>query len=269
MTRDEGVGARMIAVSAIAYAVAFLVTTLLHELAHFAVSYGWGRAPTLFHNAVHSPIDVGYLARLTTTLAGPFFSAVQGACFVALERRLRQRDPLWRLLVVWLGFHGIMNATGYLFTTAFVADADMGAAARLLGIPLPGLIAATMLGFWLIRVGARLSYPGFVALLPEGDRASVSVRNRGLVRIALFAWPLGVVLVLPASLPVPHWLSLMYVLIAGIGAVWFTDFSKAEPAGAPPIDGRPLVVRGEWRLWLPWMALSLLCLGWLRFGVSL
>ncbi len=90
-------------------------------------------------------------------------------------------------------------------------------------------------------------------------------RNRALVRLALVPWPLGVLLVLPASLPVPHWLSLLYVLIAGIGAVWFTDFSKAGigASGGPSLPDR--LAAWPWALYISLLLIST----WLRAGVSL
>ncbi len=266
---SRAVRKKLVITSAMAYAGAFLITTILHELAHFVVALLWDRAPTLFHNAVHSSSDASTVAKVTGSLAGPLFSLVQGLAFVLLERRLRRADPVLRLMLVWLAFHGLMNATGYLFTTAFVPDADMGSAARALGIPTLGLIVCSGLGFWSIRLGARLIYPGFVALLPVDARSQVLARNRGLIQLSLFAWPLGVLLVLPSSLPVPHWISLFYVVIAGVGAVWFTDFSKAELEGAPVPVGDALADRLAWWPWVVWLAVTALCVGVLRHGVTL
>ncbi|MCA9644867.1 MAG: hypothetical protein H6718_24190 [Polyangiaceae bacterium] len=267
---------KRIAVSGVSYAASFLVTTVLHELAHYVVALGWGRDPTLFHNSVQSALEVSNTARVTTSLAGPIFSLLQGVLLLPLERRLRKASPELRLFVVWLAFHGLMNATGYLFTTAFVPDADMGSAARRLEIPFWGMLAMSGLGFWSIRVAAHWIYPGFVALLPSNARTDVSARNRGLVGLALFAWPIGVLLVLPASLPVPHWLSLMYVLIAGVGSVWFTDFSKADAkAGKSPVSDTETSTPDGLNVALPalnaglWVVLTLLCLLVLRHGVHL
>ena len=96
----------------------------------------------------------------------------------------------------------------------------------------------------------------------------MAARNAGLVRLALLAWPLGVALALPASFPIPHWISLLYVVIAGVGAVWFTDFSKAEP-DAPAPEGDPLPDALAVAPWLLWAALLALCVGVLRNGVAL
>ncbi len=263
---DEGVLPPAILTSGATYAAAFLATTVLHELAHFVVALGFGRAPVLFHNAVDSQ-PAGTLATVATSLAGPIFSAVQGVGLAVLEPRTRMLSPVVRLFITWFAFHGLMNATGYVFTTWFAAGGDLGKAARLLGVPLVGLIALTALGFWLIRLGARSIYPAFVALLPDASRSDVAQRNRGLVRIALLAWPIGVALSLAASFPVPHWISLMYVFTAGFGAVWFTDFSKAQSA-APSVTGARLPNRWHVLPWVAWAALVALCMLVLRHGVS-
>lgn len=256
---------RIIVDSAAAYAAAFLLTTVLHELAHFIVAGVLGRHPVLFHNSVQGA-DASPGARIATSLAGPMFSALQGVVLTLLEPRLRRASPGLRLPYVWFAFHGLMNGAGYLFTTAFVPDADLGSAARLLGVPFLGCVALTILGFFTIRIAAKAIYPGFVALLPEGVRHDVERRNRGLVQLTVLAWPLGVLLVLPASFPVPHWISLLYVGIAGIGAVWFTDFSKAEGAG-PSRSGQAHLGRLTLGTWLLWAALVALAVGVLRAGV--
>lgn len=246
------ISGQQMALSAALYAAAFLLTTVLHELAHFVVGGFFGRDPILFQNRVFHHLDVSTTARVLTSLAGPAFSLVQGMGVLALERYFRRRlGSVTRLALAWLAFHGLMNAFGYLFTTAFVPDADLGSAARRLGIPFIGCLVLTAVGFALIRVGARLVYPAFANLLAADAVDDVSARNRGLIRLALLPWPLGVVLVLPASLPFPHWVSALYVVIAGVGAVWFTDFSKA---GLAPSRATLISLPASFVVW-PWVAL--------------
>lgn len=139
-------GPRAIVTSAVAYAATFLSTTVLHEGAHFVVAQDLGRFPVLYYSSVVSQ-ESSSAAAVATSLAGPIASALIGVLFVAAERRAREGDPQLRLFLAWMGFHGLMNATGYLFTAIFAPGADVGSALRRLGLPTAGLVAASALGF--------------------------------------------------------------------------------------------------------------------------
>ncbi len=263
MSSDPRLGNRTILTSAVLYAVAFLLTTILHESAHFVVAGALGRHPILFHSSVASD-EIGTSATVLTKLAGPLFSAVQGVILLAVERRIRHFPPHFRLLIAWLAFHGWMNATGYLFSAAFAPVGDIGSILRLLELPWWVSLAVSGIGFWTIRASVGLLYPSFAALLPVETRNDTATRNRALIRLAVLAWPIGVVLVLPSSWPFPAWISAFYVVIAGIGAVWFTEFSK-RGAAVPPCEPVPDTLP-----WWPAVALGLLTalnLTILRHGV--
>lgn len=64
--------------SAARFALAFFLTTVLHEAAHAVVALALGRGPTLFTAHVDCALDGTVADRAWTKLAGPLFSGASG-----------------------------------------------------------------------------------------------------------------------------------------------------------------------------------------------
>jgi hypothetical protein len=229
--------AQRIVGSAVLYANAFIVTTLLHELAHAVAAIACGRSALLFNNRVTHPGEddgaVSVAAQVVGSGAGPVFSLMQGIV-VLLLLRARARSSTTtntsatlQLFFVWLAFHGLTNFAGYLFSAPFAPGADIGNIVRALGLPTLATLPLSVVGFALLRQSGLQIAPHFLGLLPDDvDGAQVDARRRFLIDTAILAWPVGVLLVLPSAFPVPHWLSIAYVIVAGAATTFTTEYSR-------------------------------------------
>ncbi len=228
------------------YAVGFFLTQLLHETAHATAGLVLGRGPTLHTGFVEYSAEGSVAARLACSAAGPVFSLVQGLVLVPVVRRGPTR-PTLRLFLTWLCFHGLVNFIGYLFTTAFAPGADLGAIAGLLGLGLPARLALTGLGYLGLRGLVRPLAPAFVGLgsaVPNAEAARAAARTIGVLAGAV-ATPALIL----AALPVPHWLSLLYVACAFL-PLFDLPSAAAKAAGhsgmSPLGPARPARSIGVW-----------------------
>lgn len=232
--------------SAALFALAFFLTTLLHEAAHAVVALALGRGPTLFTSHVDCAVDGSVADRVWTKAAGPLFSGASGLALLALARSWRSAPARPRLFVAWLAYHGVVNLVGYVFTAWFAPGADVGALARLLGVPTVGQVALMGLGYAGLRLLARPFAPVFAALSP-GPLATDDDARAWAHEVALFAGLLATPVILLASLPVPHWLTLMYAAVTALPLLDLTRpmvAARAAAAATPlgPAAPAPFVV---------------------------
>lgn len=180
--------------SAVAFALAVLVATTLHELAHALVGVAQGRSPELFAFSVEQgPGTEGQ--RLATALAGPVFSLVSGLVVLAVP--LRGLPPFWRLTWLWLGLASVQSFNGYLITGPFVTAGDIGNAWQLLGVPGAVPWLGFVVGWGLTFLLGRHAAGRFGTFLDDPER----VRS-DLPAIAIYGWLVGTVLAVVLSLGV-------------------------------------------------------------------
>lgn len=185
-----------VANSAVAFALAVLVSTTLHELAHALAGLVQGGAPELFPFSV----DQGDAGRsdgqqIATALAGPVFSVVAGSVVLAVP--LQGLSSFWRLTWLWLGATSVQSAFGYLITGPFVTDGDIGKVWDLTGTPVvvawlgfaAGWLGTAALGWYVAR-----SFGAFVS-------TRESMRSE-LPQLGVYGWLVGTVIALVVSLPV-------------------------------------------------------------------
>lgn len=193
------------------YCLAFFLTQVLHEGGHALAGFVLGEHPILYTSHVDHTVEVSDAVRLTAVLAGPLTSLFQGLVLMAVVRRL-SLGPRLRLFVTWLAFHGLVNFVGYVFTTSFAPGADMGVAAELMGLPFVARLALTVAGYGGLRYLVRPLAVSFAALAaaPLGDESGRAWAKQ----IGIFAGAIATPILVVAALPVPHWLSLVYVIAA-------------------------------------------------------
>jgi len=208
--------------SAALFAIAFFITTLAHELAHAIAAVLMGRDPVMFASSVACSIDGTVTARVVTKLAGPLFSGLSGLALLFVARAMRGPARL-RLFVIWLGYHGIVNLVGYVFSIWFAPGADLGSVARLLEVPTVVQIALMLLAF----AGLRLLVRPFALPLAQLSPAQLTTDADAKAwskEIGLFAGLIATPVLMLSFLPVPHWLTLMY---CGVSALPLFDLPKA------------------------------------------
>lgn len=254
---------------AVLYALAFLLTTLMHEAAHAVVGLLVGRHPVLHATSVtYVPPEATDAQRLASASAGPLFSLAQGLVLLPVVRRARFRSAAATIFTAWMSFHGLTNFSGYLFSTPFAPDADLGTIARLLRLPLPARLVLCGLGFMALRASAQVLVAPLLRRAPAHVRTDdVSERNRYLVRAAVFPWVLGVLFALPSALPLPHWLVGFYTAIAGASSTFVTEFSRQ--LAAPPERDGAFLEQIPWAAVLALAALTALNLVILARGIAL
>jgi hypothetical protein len=256
--------ARLFTISSIIYVLAFLLTTVVHEFGHGLVSALLGGEPVVHHVYVeHHGLEGG--RRAAVSAAGPLVSLLQGVT-LGLLLRVRRRGPsVSRLFALWLCLHGLVNFFGYLITTPFVPNADLGKIASWLGLPAfarwalcaAGLGAVTWIGYW-----SRAPLLSF-AVDAELD---ASAKRRHVWLAGVGPWLVGWLVIALASTPAPHWITYGYPLFAGFFLI--VTLKKIDDV---PVEGHDR----EWveaPLW-PWiLALMLVLLVFafvLRPGVAL
>jgi hypothetical protein len=197
------------------FVIAFLITTMVHELAHGVVSCIAGNQPVLHHVFVkHNKMTER--KRAVVASAGPLVSLCQGVVFVAIFYWVSVAAGGLQLFILWLGMHGLINMFGYLMTTPFVPNADLGIISRCLKWPgwfnwllaLLGLALVTAVGFWMRDLL-------FQALPIEASVLSATAQSKVVLLYAIVPWLLGSVAIIFLTMPAPHWISYAYPVLSG------------------------------------------------------
>ena len=250
-----------VSVSVLTYITSFLITTVLHEIAHAFTALMLGGSPILHHIFVtHNLRKHGKLA--ITAAAGPLFSLFQGLLFLGMIRFLGTFSPALQLFVVWLCLHGLINFFGYLMTTPLVADADLGRVAGYLGVSVKIKWGLFILGFLVITyIGFKIPLT-LLNLAPSPEFVDdPDGRIRLIFWIGIFPWLFGAIVISLLSIPIPHWISLVYPISNGfflLPAWW--QAGKMEGV---------VVISGGWQqveIW-PWVAMFLMMVAIFRLLV--
>lgn len=180
--------------SAVAFALAVLVATTLHEVAHAVAGVLQGRSPELFAFSVDQGPGTE-AQRLVTALTGPLFSLVSGLLILCIP--MRGVAPFWRLCWLWLGLASVQSFNGYLITGPLVTAGDIGNAWRLLDVP--GIVpwVGFVVGWVLTYLLGRHAAGRFGELLDDPDRVRTD-----LPAIAIYGWLVGTALAVVLSLGV-------------------------------------------------------------------
>lgn len=227
--------------SLLAFTIAFIASTLIHEGAHAVTARALGRHPVLHHNYVATAEvpEPSAAAKLWVPASGPLASLLLGvACLVWV--RTRRTGTLTSLTVLWLGLHGFIGFFGYLMLGPLVAYGDTGRVYAELGLPgslswalaIAGLAAVT-----LIVRSTALDFERHVLPASPDDG-----RRRGRLANALIAYPIlvGAAVTTLLSLPAPTFISLLhpmtspFVVFMAYGR--FRRRTEPLPEGGLPSD---------------------------------
>jgi hypothetical protein len=223
------------------YVVAFLLTTVLHELAHAVVGAALGGRPVLHHNHVAGGgVELSAARVVAVKLAGPAFSLLQALALTPLVVRRRRRDAA-QLLLLWMMALGYNNFLGYLFTGPFAPAGDIGAAARIAEVPMAGVVAVSLAGIaGQLLVVWHLRRPFLSFAFDETQLASAAGRKRVLLHSLILPWLVGSLAFTLVSLPSPAWLSTIYPLSSGMPFImpWQAAGNPRARDGVVASDGR-------------------------------
>jgi hypothetical protein len=136
---------------------------------------------------------------------------------------------------------GYNNFLGYLFTGPFGGAGDIGAAARLAGLPFWVVLVVSALGIGgQLFVIWNLRRPFLSFAFDEAQLASAEGRKRVMLHALMIPWFVGSIAFTLLSLPSPALISLIYPLSSGMPFVmpWQAAGNPNARAGVAAGDGR-------------------------------
>ncbi len=203
-------------VATFTYVSAFLITTVLHEFGHAVVSRLVGGTPTIYHVYVQHKLLPPH-QRAAVAGAGPLFNLLQGVgCLLLFYSQSGLSGPS-QLFLLWLATHGCANFFGYLITTPFLPNADLGIVSEHLNwshgvqwlLVLLGLAAISWLGE-VTREGLLLAVP--ISTVGLGSDALAEL----IFCYGVIPWLVGSVVIVIVSIPSPYLISFIYPPLGGI-----------------------------------------------------
>lgn len=187
--------------SAVLYAIAFNVIFFLQELFLTLGKKAIGLETTLYHNN-HSWEGSSELASLMQG-SGALAIFILGLICLAWFRVIRNSQSIWKLLVLWLAFHGLIQSVPQVMIAFFDANIDVGQAlvgyldlnqALLVLLSLVSIVATALISMWMSRPLLELA-PA------ELDLSNPKLRLKYIRSIAVGAALLGCLFVIPFRVP--------------------------------------------------------------------
>lgn len=222
--------------STLGLATGFLLTIILHELAHYIMSVILGYEATLYHNRVFS--ETNGIKNHEIMIAGiaPLFSLVQGV--LAYQASKKMESSSISLFVLWFGITGIITFFGYLMIAPLIPIGDTGKVFSLLNIPWVIQAITSIIAIAMVTIILMKSAKQFERYAIE-DFGSVEVnRKKWSVSLILMPLLLSIVLVTLFQFPIPHILSILaticipFSIMAVFGAfIGSKDKLRKDPQG--------------------------------------
>ena len=204
--------------SAVLYILAFLLTTILHELAHAIIGLLNHSDPVLYHNAVHhlSTDSLSISQKVLIALAGPVASLVQGV-IIGIIYLKSQKQGLIRLFLLWFSVLGFSNFLGYLMTGPIFSKGDIGKVFLLLGTPLLIQIIIAIIGAAiLVYIAYKLTAPLLNFSYEQQWVDNKQARKNFSFHVIILPWLIGSFSVTLLYLPVVAIVSIIYPITSGM-----------------------------------------------------
>jgi len=186
------------------YIAAYLLTIVLHEVAHATMALALGDHPVLYNTSVQTTNPrLSNAAHVLIAAAGPVFSLVQGLVLLPLLRRNRGTSP-GSLFWLFMGAFGLINFFGYLMIAPLVAGGDTGQIVARLHVPAAAQWAAAGGGLLCLSLLIGSTAPLFLRYLPAETQADSAARTSGMRALLLWPWLVGSVVLVLLALPAPQ-----------------------------------------------------------------
>jgi hypothetical protein len=167
--------------SALAFVLAGLIATTLHELAHFATALlleGQG----LFHPTYVLQADNATKnQQMLVAAAGPLFSLVSGLAVIGLCRQ--KLDNFWSLVRMWFGFLSAQIGFGYFLVAPFAKGGDTGQVLELLN-------ANTIITILVCAFGAIGTYLLLPKLFSKANSIYIASK-KDFFQLGMYPWLIG------------------------------------------------------------------------------
>jgi len=238
--------------SAIFYALAYNIIFFLQELFLVLGKKTLGLRSFLYHNN-HTWEGEHALASLMQG-SGALAIFVIGLISLVIFRFLSKSRSEWKLFVLWLAFHGLMQSIPQVLFAALDPGTDVGEAlVGYLKLSEPTLLViagVSTLAFALMSIWFCRPLLGFIPM--DSDLSNPRVKLKYILSIAVGGALLGGILVVPFRiLPMHHAITPFLVFIFTIPWTW-----SAAPV-SPPLSHKPNRVN-EKIFWVPAFLLVLL-----------
>jgi len=198
--------------STIGLTTAFLLTIILHELAHYVMSISLDYETTLFHNKVVTKTNGIKTHEIMIAGIAPLFSLAQGIIAYTFSKTMKP-NPI-SLLILWLGIAGIITFFGYLMIAPIIPIGDTGKVFSMLNIPMIIQVIISILALLVITILLMKSTKQFekYAIKDFGDIKT----NRQKWSISLILIPLliSIILITIFQFPIPHIASILATVCA-------------------------------------------------------
>jgi hypothetical protein len=213
--------------STIAFIIAAIVETILHEGGHFVASIAMGVPSELHHNYVRHAESTPNV-HILFSLAGPVVSLLIGIIFQLLLNRKTYKG-MTALVMLYMSFFGYIGFLGYMCIAPFFSYGDTGFVLRAIGTPMWLIIfLAVVSAFVAFLVGKALAVH-FIGLMSRQTSEDAAQRRRfiySLVFLPLFS---GIALTTLLNLPVPTPLSLIAPLTSPFMILWAFGYYLKSP----------------------------------------
>jgi hypothetical protein len=186
------------------YFAAYLVTIVLHEVAHAVMALALGDHPVLYNTSVQNTNQqLSSMAHVLIAAAGPVFSLLQGLALLVVRRRSQGTGP-GALFWLYMSAFGIINFFGYLALAPLAKGADTGQIMARLHVPavVQWAVAAGGLGCLMVLMSSMA--PLFLRHLPTEVQAAPATKASGMRALLLWPWLVGSVVLVLLALPAPH-----------------------------------------------------------------
>lgn len=183
---------------------ASLITTILHEGAHYVTALCLGVPAELHHNYVSTPDATPAFEATIISAAGPLFSLLFGISVLFISIRIT-KISLFKLFMLWLGMQGILTFFGYLLIAPIAAEGDTGKVFDYLGFPIYLSIGIAVASFIFINKAFSRLARYFVYYKAAG----FSDKNEDCRQLLIFPIFGSIIFVTLLNLPVIIWVSLL------------------------------------------------------------
>jgi len=200
------------------YVIAFLATTIIHELSHALIGVLNGSNPILYHNYVEhtSLAHLSILQQVSISLAGPVSSLFQGLIIGGLYLKSKNQTPL-RLFLLWFSVLGFTNFFGYLMTGPLFQIGDIGKVFLLLNVPFFIQLVFAILGaIMLLFMAYKLTTPFLQFSFMEKWLVDKYSRKNFSFGIIILPWVIGSIIVTFLYLPIIAIVSIIYPILSGM-----------------------------------------------------
>jgi hypothetical protein len=186
------------------YIAAYLLTIVLHELAHATMALALGDQPILYNTSVQNTNPrLSNAAHVLIAAAGPVFSLLQGVTLLPLLRRGRGAGA-GSLFWLYMCVFGLINFFGYLLIAPLVAGGDTGQIVARLHVPVAAQWAVAVASLLSLGLLIGSTAPLFLRHLPTEMQAAPAARTEGMRALLLWPWLVGSVVLVLLALPAPH-----------------------------------------------------------------